>query len=623
MFFVSFYWRVFGHLLTAFHFILATNSMPWSVSVSFNVIVVIVLRTFLSLLLFLFLHLREMAPRFKGLSQAEIEKLMNDSESENFADSDSDCELENLEDISFTENEDKGPSTSRGNELNINAVNSSFSKDENKKFDWKHPNENDNITLFSFEENVGLKSNFNDLQDEVDFFKLFFTDEVLSILCEETNRYAEDVLEARPEISGKRKHSIEWVPIEAKEMLKFIGLVLLMGHIDKDNILEYWSTDDLIETPIFRKVMSRDRFVMILKFLHFSDNNNKGSRDDPTYDRLWKIRKVFQLINESFKKVYKPTECLAIDEVIIKFKGRVIFRQYIPKKRKQWGIKVYKIVDETGYTYDMQVYLGKDKLAEKPSCSAAFNVVTNMAQNIKGKGHKLYMDNFFSSPELFEFLHREMKINSCGTIRSNRKNFPKDISNKKMKTGDIIARFSNGMTALCWKDKREVNMLSNLHKPQDQKTSEDKLKPEIVSDYNKHMGYVDLSDRMANSYSFGRRTLKWTKKLFFHLLDLSILNAYLVSKSNKGTHKDFRLKLIRQLIQISEFEKNSPSCLKSNMPLRTQEHWLLDGKKQRRCVNCSQKGLQKRSTIICQACNVALCIGTNCFKEYHCMISKE
>jgi len=49
-----------------------------------------------------------------------------------------------------------------------------------------------------------------------------------------------------------------------------------------------------------------------------------------------------------------------MDEVIVKFQGRVIFRQYIPKKSKRFGIKIYKLCDESGYTYDMKVYLGRD-----------------------------------------------------------------------------------------------------------------------------------------------------------------------------------------------------------------------------------------------------------------------
>ena len=44
-----------------------------------------------------------------------------------------------------------------------------------------------------------------------------------------------------------------------------------------------------------------------------------------------------------------------MEEVIVTFKGRVIFRQYIPKKRRSFAIKMYKLCDESGYTYDISV----------------------------------------------------------------------------------------------------------------------------------------------------------------------------------------------------------------------------------------------------------------------------
>ena len=51
--------------------------------------------------------------------------------------------------------------------------------------------------------------------------------------------------------------------------------------------------------------------------------------------------------------------------------------------------------------------------------------------------------------------------------------------------------------------------------------------PAIVADYNRHVGHVDNADRMANSYMASRRTQKWTKQLFFHMLDLVIPNSYI------------------------------------------------------------------------------------------------
>ena len=93
--------------------------------------------------------------------------------------------------------------------------------------------------------------------------------------------------------------------------------------------------------------------------MHFADNSRRPNPDEE-YDRLWKIRTVSDSLNQAYRKFYNPSEHLAVDEVIVKFQGRVIFRQYIPKKMKRFGIKIYKLRDESGYTYDMKVYLGRD-----------------------------------------------------------------------------------------------------------------------------------------------------------------------------------------------------------------------------------------------------------------------
>ena len=99
----------------------------------------------------------------------------------------------------------------------------------------------------------------------------------------------------------------------------------------------------------------------------------------------------------NFSKFYNPSEYLAVDEVLVKFTGRILFKQYIPKKRKRFGIKMFKLCDSTGYTYDMNVYLGKDRQRAAQHPTATHNTVANLTRGVEGFGHKLYTDNFFSS----------------------------------------------------------------------------------------------------------------------------------------------------------------------------------------------------------------------------------
>ena len=100
--------------------------------------------------------------------------------------------------------------------------------------------------------------------------------------------------------------------------------------------------------------MTQDKFLHILRFQHFADNSQRPDEGEE-YDRQCNIRNVFDKLNEAYAKLYNHSEHLAVDEVNVKFKGRFIFKQYIPKKRKRFCIKIYELCDESGYTYDMRV----------------------------------------------------------------------------------------------------------------------------------------------------------------------------------------------------------------------------------------------------------------------------
>jgi hypothetical protein len=153
------------------------------------------------------------------------------------------------------------------------------------------------------------------------------------------------------------------------------------------------------------------------------------------------------------------------------------------------------------------------------------------------------MDNYFSSPGLFDDLATK-KMYCCGTVRPYRKGMQQGFRHMRMRLqrGNLQVRTRGNLTAILWKDKRDVRILTNIHDPPSEgnfcNSNGKALKPQIVEDYNRHMGYVDNGDRMAN-----RCTWKWTKKLFFHLFDLAILNSYILFSSLGGKKiscSDFR-----------------------------------------------------------------------------------
>ena len=159
------------------------------------------------------------------------------------------------------------------------------------------------------------------------------------------------------------------------------------------------------------------------------------------------------------------------------------------------------------------------------------------------------------------------------------------------------------------------------------------VKPHIVEWYNRHMSYVDSFDRMANSYLISWCTFKWTMKLFFHLLDLTVLNSWILLSScgAKYTHWDLRLLLVRNLIE--EAGKNQ-DCLTRKLVGRPSvattdvvrleschnQHWPAKLSTKLCCCVCSSRGHRKGTTYKFARCDVGLCV-VPCFVEYHTRVN--
>ena len=134
----------------------------------------------------------------------------------------------------------------------------------------------------------------------IDCYRHFITDEIIDLMVRETNRYAEQYLQAH-EVSSRSKYR-EWKPTTDEEMLKFFGIIIEMGPLQMPQLHHYWSSSQLYGLEIVRSAMSRERFKLLLKFWHFSNNDNK----DSSQDRLFKLKPIIGLLKARFSSVYTP-----------------------------------------------------------------------------------------------------------------------------------------------------------------------------------------------------------------------------------------------------------------------------------------------------------------------------
>ena len=122
------------------------------------------------------------------------------------------------------------------------------------------------------------------------------------------------------------------------------------------------------------------------------------------HDILFKVRYFLSQLMESYQSSYRMERELSVDEMMIKYKGRLSFLQYMPKKPHKWGIKAWALAEAgSGYCWNLTVYTGKEESATEDALGT--RVVVDLVKSLAGKGHHIYFDNYYTSPTLCHILH--------------------------------------------------------------------------------------------------------------------------------------------------------------------------------------------------------------------------
>ncbi|KAL5515955.1 hypothetical protein EMCRGX_G001209 [Ephydatia muelleri] len=180
----------------------------------------------------------------------------------------------------------------------------------------------------------------------LDFFHLFFDDEVKHIIhsksCENADRYLEENQEFLSTHPHARAHDWVKAPMSLKEVDALLSIVIAMGLVGLPTQRSYWSSQWPFRNENISSIMSSRRFELLLKFFHIS-----SPPDQPSPDKLQKIRPLLDTVVKNFKAAYVPAQNLSIDESMISFKGRLSWVQYMPKKPHKWGMKAWVLANSS------------------------------------------------------------------------------------------------------------------------------------------------------------------------------------------------------------------------------------------------------------------------------------
>jgi hypothetical protein len=88
------------------------------------------------------------------------------------------------------------------------------------------------------------------------------------------------------------------------EMLVFHAITVKIGHTTRDKLTDYWATTNQSHTYFYSTIRKRDRYIHILRFVHFTDKKNEPDMTDEYSDRLWNMRNLYDILNKRVSKFY-------------------------------------------------------------------------------------------------------------------------------------------------------------------------------------------------------------------------------------------------------------------------------------------------------------------------------
>lgn len=483
------------------------------------------------------------------------------------------------------------------------------------------------------------------IRQPIQYFRDFFDSDLFNTIVEQSNLYC------------TQQNPNSGLKLDQNELEQFIGTAVYMSVFRLPRSRMYWSSKCRI--PQIADVMSRDRWEEVKRFIHFTDlapNND---------DKLFKVRSLIDSLLPKFQALPQE-QMLCVDEQMVPFKGKLGLKQYIPKKPHKWGYNIFALCDTKGLVHSFDIFTGKiDSAPGQADIGASGNIVLKLAQVIPPNiNYLLYFDNWFSSLNLFIALAK-MGIPALGTVQQNHLqgcSLTPDTEMKKKGRGAFEEREAFvdevEMRAVKWFDNRGVVVASTFASAQpvsnvDRWDRKLKLKvsvecSNIIRLYNRFMGGVDALDALIAYYRIHIRSKKYYHKLFYHFVDMVIVNSWLLYRRDcesvgvpRKKQKDmlaFRTSITQALCMegkdLSKKKRGRPSldidcqfiAKRRRGPTKTiptQEvrsdavgHWP-EIRSGRKC--CKRPDCTSQTVVKCAKCNVHLCLNkyNNCFRLFH------
>uniref|UniRef100_A0A4W5R0G1 PiggyBac transposable element-derived protein domain-containing protein n=1 Tax=Hucho hucho TaxID=62062 RepID=A0A4W5R0G1_9TELE len=458
----------------------------------------------------------------------------------------------------------------------------------------------------------------------------------------------------------KSRNTGSAINTNTREIEDFLSMLLYMGVFDFPTFVDYWHSDSRF--PPVADVMSVRRFQSLRRFLHFNDN----MQNNHSPDRFYKIQPLFNMLRQQCLLI-QPTNRQNIAEVMVAYKGTKAGNlcHYKSNQHDKFGFRLFCRGSSSGIIHDLLLYQGDttflnsglDEDEQNPLLGT--KVVTTLCTSIaEPEATVVFCDNYLISLDLVKSLQARLGVRSIGTVRANCTGGATGMDDKdlaKLGRGAYDYCSQEGVIAVRWLDKKSVSILSNacgieplVYVKRFCRETHQKIDitcPSVMSAYIQAKEGIDLSDMLVCLYKTPMKARRWYLPLFGYILDLCIVNGWLMYKRDcdllkeKPVHlKRFRLSVAGTLKVVNKLPArvgqpsvppnphkspkrlHNPRTLQPTADVRYDclGHWPIFGEQRGRCNLCV-KGVSRWKCSKCGDGKLFLCLNNKqqCFVCYH------
>ncbi|XP_067644577.1 piggyBac transposable element-derived protein 4-like isoform X2 [Eurosta solidaginis] len=422
-----------------------------------------------------------------------------------------------------------------------------------------------------------------------------------------------------------------------EELQTFIGLCLQMSSLRLHNLDEYWDKNANYGFNGIEEKMSLNRFKMILEVLNFDyiqeETRTAADSSSRVNDKFAELRPLLNFFNSQMDLLYDCDRNLILNEPMLYWKGKFTWLNEVNTKFRCNAVLLHFLTEPSGVLLKIVPDLENMERKNVQRSSQKFvrqrlAIALEALQSNMGKGHMVYASKHYSSYALALELAQSQTY-CAGFLDATRYGNCKELILTPLEKECAIARFAgNIMIGKYHKCHKSIYFYSSDCQAifADEEQNIQSALRDLVTKIKKNLcSTPEIHSKMLNcQILFPTTDIKWDKRLMIYIINLLVLNAYILYTKHLKLYNDdelppiryeqFRQKLINSLLNTG---------LESGHIIQVLPR--MSGKiVKKKCQICCKGGLNTYSKYFCEACTglPGLC-DKPCFKIWHDQMNKS